>query len=617
MKYLDKNFRDWMDGNFLSQFAITKPEPLISWATQNISFNYDVTASIKYFAPRPYQTSVLQAADDGCEKITCVMSQRLGKSLLWKIILAHRLEQNGGQAGLVVYQSLDEAERANRDTLEPIFKAIPKLRRDMELPHSKTSDSYHFADANSVVWFSGSGSPILSKSICIAIGDEVSYWSSSGAGKGTSSYDNVQMLHTRTMTYKGRGRLVYLSGTPTTDDEPLWLDYQDGSREEYHLKCLHCGMDLPCSRIAYPLKDGTYAGLQWKKDDEKIPIADSIVFLCPRCRQLHHFQEAVKMVEAGGYIAEHPERMAYHRSFHANALACPWTWDWMDIACKQEKARFPEARQVLRNTILALPISNVVNEDDDTKDKVRAHCRPIPKHEDVAFVLASVDVQGGTDSHYFIYGVRAYCDNGDNQLVAHGLCQNIDELDKVLQSDYMNHKVFFTGVDKGGFDHRATKMEAYVLNHPRVVWMKGDTKAAQVKQKKIDYSETVPKLLLHDSIHYKTMLLDAIYAQVVQTPDGNYWMLPDDIDNVYIAQIKAMRPSPKRQNGEAFQNWLVANSERHDYFDVEKMLLGLVDFLFLNVRLPELWPKKAYPTFIKDRLCLEVQLEEAAGNIRK
>lgn len=575
------------------------------WAETHVDFREDVTHFHRgRLVLRAYQREPLDASDNpAVHEATIVGSPRLGKSLLWKIPLVKRV-WDGGETGLIVYPDDDEAQKTNRDTLEPLFRAIPRLAADLESAHSHTADSYHLS--NSVVYFQGAGAQIVNKSVRLTVGDEVDYWTLAGTGENSTgegrNVNQVQALKIRGQTFKDR--LMILVSTPSTYRGPIWRRFELSSGGLWHLRCVHCGHLISTGQLAFPLKNGTYAGLQWSKDNDGLVVTDSIRYICPQCVYHHEFAQAKLMTDCGQYVHARPQ-VEDHRGFRVNTLAAPDLFTWREIADAQEAKGTLEGAKFLNNYMMAKPFSPGKDmPKEKTVDILQKHVRQPPPDAAVSSVFCSADVQGyGEGQNYFVCVVRVFDENGNSWRCFAGKKMSLGELHELSQERFHGLKITMGCVDQGGFDHDKSGIPEWIATHPGWVWVKGDT---QAKATQLDHwapSDTQARLFLAHPIWYQTKLLDAIYSHAEDAPEY-YWSLPPDIGQEYADHIRAVKPSNRRYDGLEYDSW-TAGSDRHDFFDAEKMIFTLLDVA--SHHLPSAyWARGKMPLFLRKELRLEM-----------
>lgn len=578
-------------------------EPICEWIQRAVDLSYDRTSSASgKVVLYPYQVDPLRATETpGVKEVTLMWGPRLGKSTIWKFSLLKRLH-DGNTSGLILYPSLAMGLKMNADTLEPLIRTLPELAADLRKRGNITKDSYRLNSCNSVIYFLGGGAQVINYTANWCCLDEADQVEVGNEGEEGENIDQLRALKIRMQTFKDR--MLIDCSSPTNYAGLIYNSFKSGSRHVWNLRCLHCNNLTPANQLSFPLKSGSYAGLQWMKDENENVIADSIRWICPICGHEHVEADAQKMASLGEYVAQNPDEKE-HLSYQVGALANPWLWSWPEIAEAQEEAVDTSGRKHLKNSILGMPyaaqrandaLSQSIPEILATKQQDL----PQDARGKIACVTCGIDQQliGLTGQHYYVYSVRAWDEQGNSWSVAHGNASTNAELEQVVNSTYCGQKILLALVDAGGFSDNASRVDPFVKQHYNTVYYKGgDARTLALQQgQNWRWSDNVQYLALCNASFYQEKLLDLIYGP--KRPIGFAWSIPAMPDRFYISQIAAMRPNNRMRDGrgESFSNWN-HNGERHDFFDTEKMALACLD-ICCTLYPPEQWPKGKIPAFL-------------------
>ena len=549
--------------------------PICDWVQSRIDLSYDHTSAAHGLVRlRPYQVEPMTASEDpDCREITLMWGQRLGKSSLWKFHLVKRV-YDGDLSGIILYPSKELGLKTNQDTVLPLLKTLREAKKDLNLRGGKKKDSYHLPSLRSVIYFQGGGAQVISSTANWAAMDEADFVKLEKADEEGKNMDQLKALRLRMQT--ARDRLLWASSSPTSYGGTINENWKRGSRGVWNLRCLKCGEPSPGNQLAFLLQDGTYAGLQWAKDEGGSIIRDSLAWICPHCRRRHTEAEAAELNEGGLYIHANDDNRA-HRSYQAGALSNPELWTWMEIAEAQEDATNPDAKKFLRNTILGMPYKHVREGDisisiHDVLDQKRQDY-PADLADTLSIVVAGVDQQksGLAGAKYYIYCVRGWDEAGNSWQLASGLANSLDELGQVLSARYYGLPVALALIDQGGFEN-LQDLDPFVAARQNAMYYKGDDERT-LKAEPWAMSKTSAKLILANAIHYQVRLLDLLYGP--PRPEGYRWAIPMEISPDYLAQVGALCPNSRMRNGDAFANWKEIG--RRDYFDAEKMAIVALD----------------------------------------
>ena len=582
--------------------APPRREPIVEWCERTVDMSYDLTSRASGpLRLYPYQREPLAATEDpAVRQISLMWSPRLGKSTIWKMSLLKRLH-DGGLAGLIVYPSLDLGRKTNHDTVEPLLRCLPSLRADLARRGAVTKDAYRLTSAHSIVYYLGGGAQIVSYTAGWGVLDECDQVDVGNEGEEGENIDQLHALRLRMQTYPDR--LLIACSSPTTRHGVIYGAWRQGSRHVWHLRCQGCGALHPASQLAWPLADGSYAGLQWRKTDGGAIIPDSIRWICPTCGRSHVEAEARAMSEAGAYVPQ--AEAGEHLSYQAGALANPWLWTWLEIAQAQEDAVDTKGRKHLANNILGRPYEPRAASDTLTQSipsvlASRQQDPPSDIRARLACVTMGIDQQasGLGAQHYYVWAARGWDEQGNSWSLGHGMAQTLRDLDDALAADYCGQMVLLALMDQGGFGDNATRTDPWVAAHRQVMYYKGgDARTLGLASGQTwKFSPNQLFLVLASALHYQAQLLDFIYGP--PRPVGYEWHIPTAPDPVYASQLAAVRPNLRLKDGRgaAFAAW-TPGSERHDYFDAEKMALAAVDVCVQLFR-PDQWPRRRLPAYI-------------------
>lgn len=581
LRNLDEYLLRYAVSAMWDRVAVKTRRPISEWVQETVDLGYDATSSaIGRIRLYPYQVEPLSATEaPDTQEITLMWGQRLGKSTVWKLSLLKRL-YDGGLSGLIVYPSLELGLKTNKDTVLPLLRTLPNLKADLATIGARKKDSYHLPSARSVVYFVGGGAQLVSYTANWGVLDEADFIRLEKADAEGQNVNQLRSLKLRMQTFKDR--MLIACSSPTSYGGIIYQAWKAGSRGVWHMSCLGCGAIYPSNQLAFPRADGSYAGLQWRKNDAGDVIEESIRWVCPSCGREHLFQDAEEMNAQGRYVHDNPDRLE-HRSYQAGALANPALWSWLEIAEAQELAIDSDGKKFLANTIKGQPYKHVREGDisisipDVLALKKAAYPADLP--ERLSVVCAGIDQQssGLGASKYYVYAIRGWDEQGNSWSLAAGTANSIEELDEIVTATYQGMPVAVALVDAGGFSDNAQRTDPFVRNHQNVLYYKGgDDRTLSLHGVRWKPSDKQAGLILANAVAYQVRLLDLIYG--APRPSGYRWTIPEDASAAYLEQLAALQPNSRMKagNGEAFANW-TPYSIRHDYFDAEKMALCALD----------------------------------------
>lgn len=617
LQQLNEHVAQYAVAAMWDRVAVKPKSPIDKWVSSTIDLSYDATsAGVGKVALYPYQVEpLLETEKPGTREVTLMWGQRLGKSTIWKFSLLKRLF-DGGLSGLIVYPSMEMGLKTNKDTVLPLLRTLPNLKADLAAIGGRKKDSYHLPSARSVLYFIGGGAQIVSYTANWGVLDEADFIKIENADAEGQNVDQLRSLRLRMQTFPRR--MLIACSSPTNYGGCIYQNWKSGSRGVWNFACLECGALFPTSQLAFPKADGSYAGLQWQKNDAGDVIEESIRWICPACGHAHVFGEAAEMNRRGRYLHDNGNRTD-HRSFQAGALANPALWPWLQIAEAQEMAVDSDGRKFLANTIKGMPYKHVREGDlsisipDVLASKKVAY--PPDLSSRISIVCAGIDQQssGLGASKYYVYAVRGWDEHGNSWSLAAGVANSIDELNAVVETSHCGLPVALALIDQGGFEDNAQRTDPFVRSHANVLYYKGgDDRTNSLKGRRWKPSENQQGLILANAVAYQVKLLDLLYGP--PRPNGYRWYIPEDASPAYLEQLGAMQPNNRMKsgNGDAFSNW-TPSSVRHDYFDAEKMALAALDVACRYLPATR-FRRGAAPLFVRAEMLRAIALQKMAAN---
>jgi len=575
--------------------------PIVPWVQERVDLKYDATsAAAGKIELYPYQIEPLMETENPlCQQVTLEWAPRLGKSTIWKLSMLKRVA-DGGLSGLIIYPNMEMGVRTNKDTVQPLLMTLPEARKDLATRGGKMKDSYHIPSLQSVIYFLGGGSQVISYTANWCVVDEADRILIVKADAESQNTDQIKAVRMRMQTFKER--MFIVCSSPTLFSGAIHEEYMRGSRGKWCLRCLNCGALSPTSQLAFPLGDGTFAGLQWEKDERGVIIAESIRWICPHCRHAHIEEQAKEMNQQGKYDHAVGSNIR-HRSYHCGALGNPWIWSWLEIAERQELATNPDAKKDFANNVMGIPYKYTREGDASVsiEQAIRGKMVDYPKDlsERLAVVCAGVDQQRNelAGQKYFPWVVRGWDEEGNSWLLGSGTDNSLEALRSHLSMEYYGHRVMLATIDQGGFDN-AQDMDPFIREMDNCVYYKGEDDKT-LKGRMWMPSQTQNRLFLAHAIRYQVKLLGLMYDPPRQ--NGYHWYLPVDASADYLTQIQNVGPNNrilKDGNGQLYQNWCATGTNRRDFFDAEKMVQVALDIVF-NYAQPSAFAHKNKPKFLR------------------
>lgn len=595
---------------FFRRCAPARTVPVVEWTRENLE--YDPSSAVQGRVElRPCQLEPLQATEQlPVRQVTCMAGERGGKSLVWKASLAKRVA-DGGLYGWVIYQSAEAAEKTNTNSVLPMLRRLKWAADDLKSRRNVRKNAFFLPSCRSTLWFSGAA-PALSETINWAVADEVDFHAVNASDAEGHNVSNITSLRKRMLTYRDTSKLIVVS-SPTLYSGAIYEEWKRGSQGVWHLACLGCGELHPGNKLSFFMSAGKFAGLQWRKENGAV-LPETIRYICRKCGREHVESEAAEMNRRGRYVHE-ADGVKAHRSYSWGALAIPDVWYWQQIAEYQERAVDPEGHKFLHNTILGFPQKPQRQEAfDDQKRVLQAKILdPYPEGAEMTgkihAVFAGIDQQqyGVGGAKYYVYVVRAWCDNGDSYLLSEGKADTLNELRQRLSRDWHGHRLFLAAFDHGGANEEGMvkEVEEFVASDPALCFYKGaEASAKQLKGGTLAKADSNPKLFWCARVEMQVRLLDAIYGPP-RDGGGYKWRLPASVSQSYLDQVGNVHPSTNRLHGDDFHLWTHSKGQRIDFFDAEKMCFAAFEIAAQFIP-AQRWPRGRWPEFRQREVLAEM-----------
>jgi len=569
-----------------------RPTRLIStkdWVENNIDLSYDVTANGTGLVKlRPYQLAIAEANDDPkVRQITLMAGERLGKSFIWKASVLRAMDIDPVPI-IACYTSDDECKATNEDTFLPLMDGIPKLKEEKDRPRSKRLDSFHFRDC--IMYFQGSGSPIVSKTACIGVADELDFWLALPGstvdqkkgkigvqeGKNVHNFDNLKK---RLMNYPERSKLWAVS-SPTTKAGRTYKEFLKGSQSYWGLRC----QNNKCKNL---IPTHSMNNLQFDTNDDGDITEKSIRLVCPKCKYQHKEQQAIKMNANGGYIVYKKDRY-YHKSYQVGALANPRIWKWR-VVCEAIRDASKNkadvlAQKFLDQTVRGMPFIRRKHDKKDIEDIFKKHQYIYPDNIKERIIGLFIALDSQVNGSYYV--IKAVDSNRNFYHIENGFIADVNympdwgRLEEITSKLYYGKRILAGIIDTGTGEGRHSGIQRFIETHQGWCGYKGNTKVKYDDKNGLKYkqSDTTINLLLAHPYAYQEKLLYLLY-EMLSPKNDNFFYLPktEEIDKEYYSHLASVRPT-SRAGGDEYQNWRSPKDSPDHYFDCEKMALVIFDY---------------------------------------
>lgn len=468
---------------------------------------------------------------------------------------------------MIVYPTETLAKSISENRLQPALKATPEIRRKFD--ENSPLLELHFDGMYLALAGSNSPSGLASKPIRFLIMDEVDKY----PGASSREADPIKLATERTKTF--HNKKIYITSTPTIKTGHIWKAKEDADIEKhYFVPCPHCGeyIEFKFQNIRFP-------------DDEDMSYADRAevaTYVCQKCGCIITDNDKHNMLRLGEWrIVRHNTKYARTVAFWINTLYSPFI-RWADIAKEFLTTKDdPEEFQNFTNSWLAEPW-------EDTKLKTNAdlvmerqtEMPPLTVPSWAKLLTGGVDVQESS----LYWTIRAWGDFLTSQNIAHGQALSFEEIDRVMNLEYMTEDgvpmiVNLCLIDSG--DQTDMVYDFCVYHSDYALPVKGSSHAqlSHYKLSKINkegssaYGMT---LVLVDGGKYK----DMIAGRMRKKNGKGSWMVYDGCDYEYATQVTAEHKVNVKKNGVVQQVWQKKHSHGDNHFlDTEVYAMAAADVL--------------------------------------
>lgn len=317
----------------------------------------------------PYQREIMNAITDlRYEDVIIMSSAQVGKSEILLNALGYFIDME--PYPIMMLQPTEQAAKNfSKERLAPMFRACPSLRK--KVSNSKTRDGENTilqkTFPGGFIALAGANAPsgLASRSIRVLLADEIDRFPVSAGSEG----DPLSLAEKRTTTFYNRKKVKV--STPTNKGASrIEKEFEESTKERYHLPCPSCGHEQPLS----------WAQMHF----------NSVTHACLECGSMHNQFEWKN--QEGRWIAEVPD--APKRGFHLNELLSPWRkWEEIIAAFRTAVKNGKEDLKVFVNTSLGETWEEEGQEVDESSLISRCEEYDAPVPEPVKVLTAAVDVQ--------------------------------------------------------------------------------------------------------------------------------------------------------------------------------------------------------------------------------
>ena len=474
---------------------------------------------------------------------------------------------------MYVLPTVELAKRTSRQRIAPMIEEMPCLKKKVRDSRSRDSGntmlSKDFPNGVLILTGANSAAGLRSMPVRYLFLDEIDAYGEDVDGEG----EPINLAIKRTSTFS-RNKKIFMVSTPNVaGTSKIESAFEEGDQRRYYVPCLSCNHKQ------------TIEWAQIKFDDHD---PDTARFECSKCGHAHYDRDKLKLLSAGEWIAENPQKKDKVRSYHLSALYSPHGWySWNDAVEDFLKARKNSLKlKEFTNTVLG----QTWQEKGETVEhellyQRREHYKcDVPWHVEV--LTAGVDVQddriefeitgwGAGEESWSIEYVRLYGDLSRPEI------WNV--LGEMLRTTYQREdntlmSVAQACIDSGG--HFTD--EVYAFCRKQGADWAIPVKGASTAGKPI---ATFPKTKNKKGVFLTLVGTDTAKELVYQRyrimePGVGYchWPVKDCFDEDYFKQATAEEKMKKYKNGVPYFQW-DAKKKRNEALDCRVYSLTAIRIL--------------------------------------
>lgn len=429
---------------------------------------------------------------------------------------------------MIVYPTKELAKSISENRLKPMLLATPEIAKKFD----ENSELMELQFDGMYLTLSGSNLPagLASKPMRYLFLDEVDKYPEASKKEA----DPIKLATERTKSYTHHNTKIYLTSTPTIREGHIWKAKEDADLEKhYFVPCPHCGeyIELLWPQIEFPKEEGMS-----HKDR-----ADLAMYRCQGCGGIITDADKHAILPLGEWqTVRQSKSNAQSVAFWMNTLYSPFV-RWSDIAAEFLGAKEdPAELQNFVNSWLAEPWEDATLTISvplvlQRQTELEAYIVP----EWAKLLTAGVDVQ----ENCFYWTIRAWGDYLTSQNIAHGQALSWDEIDNVMNLEYLKENgesmiVCLCLIDSGD---QTDMVYDFCVNHTDYALPSKGASKSMLNPYKISTvnkegsSANGMQLIMVDGGVYK----DMIAGRMRRENGRGSWMVYQGCDEEYAKQVTA------------------------------------------------------------------------------
>ncbi len=420
------------------------------WAEKYIDLQSGYSITGKFDCSiSPHFKKIFDAYQDPfVREINILAPPRSGKTLISEINLLHTIAHNTGD---ILWLTLSDEKASQMTDLRmiPLLNSCEPVKAFIDTDKKYNIQTNQFSFLHSTVHITSPKENALN-----AVGYKYIFADEVWKYKGDAIINDIKY---RTHDYRGFSKCSFFSQGGNVGSN--WYNqYKLGDEWEYGFRCPKC-QQLQVFNFIKQREDGTYAGIVWDKllrqtngewDIKK--CGDDAKLECFYCR--YQITDDVSnrkyLLDAGDWVKVKTGDNPQIQSFRFNNLSN------VKIPFAELVTRYLTAKKQLRYFGAEDDFEQFTTKDladwwDPNARKKRVEIRLTdydtqkPFGENEAFRFMVIDCQQ-TDPRFY-YVIRAFANNGDSRMIAHGTCNTWKEVAAIRERHNVDFR--YVGVDSG------------------------------------------------------------------------------------------------------------------------------------------------------------------------
>lgn len=507
----------------------------------------------------PYLRGIMDAfTDPRVEEIIFVKPTQVGGTECMNNMFGYVIAQDPSPV-LIVYPTLELAEFASKNRLQPLMELSPVLDDKYLAEESKVLE-LQMHGMYAVISGANSPASLASRPIRFLFMDEVDKYPKN-SGKEA---DPRSLARERTKTFP-YNKKIFQTSTPTLKNGAIWQAYEKADvKLQYYVPCPHCG-HFQTLRFK--------GGIKFDKELPPERIRQTAYYECEQCKGMIRDAHKPGMLRNGVWRGtDGSTRMATKTAFHLNALYSPWV-RFGDVAYEFMVSKDdPETLMNFVNSWLAEPWekTQVKLNSDKVLERSSGYDEGIVPDRTI-FLTGGVDVQ----KDRFYYTIRAWGEKVTSWNVRYGFCETWAEIEDVMNVPYLTKDGREYFVNLCGIDSGWNPDDTYdfcAKNSEWAVAVKGSSTEIPTKYRltRIDREEKGMygiALYLVYGAYYKDLIANRI-ARKTDEPGG--WYVHQECEREYAEQITSEHKVTIKRGGKEIDVWqLKTSGADNHYLDCE------------------------------------------------